>query len=69
MYEHEIAENPHAGPDGGAPPPAAELLAAGERAVAELDQRLRELARERPFLAVGLALGAGFVLARLLARR
>ncbi len=36
--------------------------------VARADQRLRVLARERPFVAVGLAVAAGFLLGRAFGR-
>jgi ElaB/YqjD/DUF883 family membrane-anchored ribosome-binding protein len=35
----------------------------------DLDVRTRKFVRERPFVAVGAALAAGYVLARLIARR
>jgi ElaB/YqjD/DUF883 family membrane-anchored ribosome-binding protein len=37
--------------------------------VARLDARARELLAERPLLAVALALGAGYLLGRIVARR
>ena len=36
--------------------------------MSEADERVREFAREKPFVALGLAVAAGFVIGRLLSR-
>lgn len=51
-----------------APPPSDELLFDPQRALASLNDRMLDLARERPALALVSALAAGFLLGKLVAR-
>lgn len=55
-------------PSRGVPPPPDDLPFDPQRALASLNDRVLDLARERPALALVSALAAGFLLGKLVAR-